>query len=188
MNNPIKINFGCGDYPLKGWINHDLQIDGLDVTKPLPYESLTVSYVVAEHLIEHLTSPQVVFFLKEIHRILKPGGIARISVPAIEKIAALDPSYEMFLKEETHRTISNRSESIQICLCHWGHMTAWTAELLAIVLKTIFSKIVPCEYGKSENLELQGIDVHATEHYLNKMYPGITEILKYESAIMEVEK
>jgi len=191
----IKVNFGCGDNPLDGWQNHDIAAYGkpgiieTDLSQKLPYGSNSVAFIQCEHFLEHLTAPQCLEFLKECYRILEIGGILRVSVPAIERIAKLDPSYEIYLREELRRPVHTRGESIHIALSHWGHMTAWTAELLKLVLQSCdFKNVIERQYGQSDKLELQAVDLHATGHYLNKLIPGITEILKEESAIFEAQK
>jgi predicted SAM-dependent methyltransferase len=50
----------------------------------LPFEAATVDFVFASHLLEHLYLDEAARLLAEIHRVLKPGGWTRISVPDLE--------------------------------------------------------------------------------------------------------
>ena len=95
----IKIDFGCGeltDEKLKryarylGGYNPDeyVKIDvksaaGVDIVyssgSSLPFESEYADEIICIHVLEHITDLEPV--LKELHRILKPGGRLRIWVP-----------------------------------------------------------------------------------------------------------
>lgn len=65
---------------LDGWVNHDADCD---ITKPLPYGDGVADSVLAEHVSEHISGPEVLRFFTEVHRLLKPGGIFRVCVPQI---------------------------------------------------------------------------------------------------------
>lgn len=64
---------------MEGWQNHDSEVD---ITKRLPYEDNTVDFILIEHCLEHVNCADGFGFLAESHRILKPGGILRVCVPA----------------------------------------------------------------------------------------------------------
>lgn len=78
----MKLNLGCGNNILSGWDNHDMDVD---LTKPIPYADLSVQKIFAEHVIEHLTSAEMMNFFSECYRILQPGGILRVVFPDIEQ-------------------------------------------------------------------------------------------------------
>ena len=78
----MKIQFGCGENRLDGWVNYD---NDLDVTKlPLPFADNSAEMIFAEHLIEHLSGPELLRFLDECLRILKPTGTLRLCWPDID--------------------------------------------------------------------------------------------------------
>jgi len=91
-----KIHFGCGWNFLEGWDNTDMvippnltkeqeqRIKIIDVTQTLPYESDSVDFIFHEHMIEHIDEVDGYSFLNECYRILKPGGVMRISCPSID--------------------------------------------------------------------------------------------------------
>ncbi len=56
----------------------------MDITKGVPWATDSVSYIFSSHMIEHITYREAERFLKECHRILKPGGVMRIAVPDTE--------------------------------------------------------------------------------------------------------
>jgi ubiquinone/menaquinone biosynthesis C-methylase UbiE len=55
-----------------------------DIRKGLPFDQDSVDVVYHSHIIEHIDRDLVEAFLKEIHRVLVPGGIHRIAVPDME--------------------------------------------------------------------------------------------------------
>lgn len=80
-----KLNIGCAGYKQEGYINVDWQsIVEPDVSHdlnvfPYPFSDNEFDEVRAHHVLEHLDRPFEV--MKELHRILKPGGRLHIKVP-----------------------------------------------------------------------------------------------------------
>ena len=81
----MKLNLGCGDKKLSGFINVDnckeVQPDILhDLNKfPFPFETGSVELIRMDHVLEHLENQVKV--LKECYRILKPQGVLLIRCP-----------------------------------------------------------------------------------------------------------
>ncbi|HCD53350.1 MAG TPA: hypothetical protein DEQ34_12945, partial [Balneolaceae bacterium] len=79
-----KLNLGCGNDIREGWVNLDIApLPGVDVVHnleelPLPFEDEEFDHIRAQDILEHL---EYIPLLKEIHRILKPGGTISIRVP-----------------------------------------------------------------------------------------------------------
>lgn len=59
----------------------------LDICAPLPLESGCVDWAYAEHLIEHVSLTEGIGWLAEVRRILRPGGLLRISTPDLRRYA-----------------------------------------------------------------------------------------------------
>ncbi|MEF3279760.1 MAG: methyltransferase domain-containing protein [Elusimicrobiota bacterium] len=86
------LNLACGDRFHKDWINIDFHSNSssvirVNILKGLDFESNTFDAVYTSHFLEHLPKNKAVFVLKEIYRVLKPGGILRVVVPDLENIA-----------------------------------------------------------------------------------------------------
>lgn len=84
------LNLGCGGNILKSWENHDADID---ITKPLPFPDNKFFMILMEHVLEHISGPDVFRCLKECHRVLVPGGFLRVCVPILDRLtpeAAID--------------------------------------------------------------------------------------------------
>lgn len=81
----LRIQLGSGGQRKPGWVNVDLFADAdvqLDLREPLPFADNTASEVYAEHVLEHFVYPgEVRHLLREIARVLEPGGVFRLVVP-----------------------------------------------------------------------------------------------------------
>lgn len=95
MNEPARLlNIGCGHVWNDAWINldgapGDSAIRRHDITLGLPFDDASIDACYASHVLEHLTRAQAGALVGEMHRVLRPGGIARIVVPDLEAIVRL---------------------------------------------------------------------------------------------------
>lgn len=95
MKNEIKkINLGCGSFKLPGYIN----VDNRKVVKPdiladvldgLPFDDGELDEVSCTEFLEHFDCVEVIMVLREIHRVLKKGGLFRFGVPNGEESVLL---------------------------------------------------------------------------------------------------
>lgn len=93
-----NLHIGCGARIIPGWHNIDLDPPAdtiLDVRQGLPYTDGSVSLIYSEHHHEHLTLEEGNMLLSEYYRVLKPGGVLRISVPSLNKLL------EMYINSNT---------------------------------------------------------------------------------------
>ena len=86
------LNVGCGERFRRDWTNVDFRsrhaaVQAHDITKGLPFEAHSFDVVYHSHLLEHLRREQVAPFLADCHRVLRPGGVVRVVVPDLERIA-----------------------------------------------------------------------------------------------------
>lgn len=85
-----KLHVGCGRRRIKGWLNVDVMHSDYDVDLAcgrLPWRSNVFDAVVSQHVIEHLElTEESLPLLRELHRVLKPGGEIWLSCPDIEKV------------------------------------------------------------------------------------------------------
>jgi predicted SAM-dependent methyltransferase len=84
----LSIHLGSGSARLDGWVNVDVWPAelALDFRRGLPFGAGSADRVYLSHVLEHLPYPDgVVQLLREIHRVLAPGGRIRIVVPDIEQ-------------------------------------------------------------------------------------------------------
>tara|TARA_B100000900_G_scaffold414504_1_gene441327 strand:+ start:504 stop:1145 length:642 start_codon:yes stop_codon:yes gene_type:complete len=87
------LHIGCGDNVLpKPFINIDnRKKKGVLNLKayPLKFKTNTFDLVYASHILEHFKKKQVLKVLVEWVRVLKPGGVLRISVPSFENLSKI---------------------------------------------------------------------------------------------------
>jgi SAM-dependent methyltransferase len=102
-----RLNLGSGGQPREGFVNVDLNphAPGVDFVHdlddhPWPFASESASEVVMEQCLEHLRDRNRA--MKEIYRVLRPGGVARIIVPHFTwQLAYADPTHRHFFAYPT---------------------------------------------------------------------------------------
>lgn len=89
-----RLNAGCGSPPVQSWVNVDRAPrlgDGdfpcgtirADITERVPFDDGTFDYAVAHHVLEQITYENLVPALAELRRVLRDGGVLRLSVPSL---------------------------------------------------------------------------------------------------------
>ena len=82
--NAKKIELGSGPVTRDGWITVDM-CSGADVfwdlRFPLPFKDDSFSFLYSSHVIEHFNYRQLDRLLREMNRVLAPGGTMSICVP-----------------------------------------------------------------------------------------------------------
>jgi ADP-heptose:LPS heptosyltransferase/SAM-dependent methyltransferase/tetratricopeptide (TPR) repeat protein len=152
-----KLNLGCGGNILPSWENHDADVD---VAARLPFPDCSFDYVLAEHVLEHVDIHAAYRFLQESCRVLSPGGVVRVCVPGVDRIVALyTPAYGTFLRQAGFAD-GTRAGAIEAILFHHGHRTAWTEELLTLLMAN--AGLVPAVRAprRSPHEHLRDVDGH----------------------------
>jgi predicted SAM-dependent methyltransferase len=85
-----RLQFGCGAFPADGWINTNLApgpgVDfTCDIRDGLPIQSDSVQYIASMHALVELPYLDVVPALRELHRVLVPGGVLRLGLPDLDR-------------------------------------------------------------------------------------------------------
>ena len=88
------LNLGCGRRYHSAWTNLDLEsndpeVVSHDVTKGIPFEASSFDAVYHSHVLEHLNPEEGKQLIQECYRVLSPGGVLRVVVPDLERIARL---------------------------------------------------------------------------------------------------
>jgi predicted SAM-dependent methyltransferase len=169
---PIMLNIGCGTDYKKGWINidnnSDNNIDKLDLNwdlrNPLPYKKNSVDYIFNEHFIEHLTVEEAQVVIKDLMRVLKPGGVLRIAMPnlaeTVDDYLNLPIKDDPVIKRFKLTYIKTRAERINIAFREWGHKWLYDAEELKRRLREAGCKnIKQCQLRKSTHVNLRNLEV-----------------------------
>ena len=98
---PKILDIGCSRNKIPGAIGIDVDPTSLaDIfhdlnVYPYPIEENSIDKIYAKHIIEHLDNPR--FFIRELYRILKPGGTALIETPHFScRVAYSEPEHKLF--------------------------------------------------------------------------------------------
>jgi predicted SAM-dependent methyltransferase len=84
----LYINLGCGPHYVPGMINCDGNLFNkidlwLDLRRALPFPDASVKVAYTSHTLEHLFPEDALRLLREIHRVLRDDGVARVAVPDV---------------------------------------------------------------------------------------------------------
>ena len=85
----MKLNIGCGDVKIEGYIGVDLRktdaVDLIhDVSLPFPFQNNTCEDIIADDILEHFSFRMTEGIFKMWVGLLKRGGRIRLMVPNLE--------------------------------------------------------------------------------------------------------
>jgi ubiquinone/menaquinone biosynthesis C-methylase UbiE len=82
----LRLNIGARNTRIPGWTNVDVYPADVacNISRGLPFENGSASYVFMAHVLEHFFYPEEALdVLREVRRVLKAGGALRVVVPDI---------------------------------------------------------------------------------------------------------
>ncbi len=198
-----KLQIGCGNNFLKGWLNTDINgLEGtvyLDAGKKFPFENESFDFIFSEHLFEHLTIKQQINMMTEAYRILKNGGVMRLATPKLDFLFELYSQPEKKENKEyvkwAVRSIPNlriAQDKIENNSFHyiyvinnffrdWGHQMIHNFESIQnLAFQSGFAEVIKVEVGESEIEDLRKIEKHGTiiPEHINKLETMVVEIIK----------
>jgi predicted SAM-dependent methyltransferase len=175
-----RLQIGAGPQGLDAWLNSDL-IRGdiyLDLSRPLPLPDASFAYVFGEHVIEHVSEGAGERLLSELYRVLRPGGVLRLTTPDLRKIIAIyedrNPTisrdeYASFLSEVEGKPFERPCQGFNHYLRAWGHRYIYDEDDLVAKLRTRgFSDIERRDTGESPHLPLRGVERHGGDTWVNQ--------------------
>jgi Methyltransferase domain len=174
-----RLNWGCGSHVHPGWINTDIkeapEIDLVaDIRKGLPLDDDSIEYAVSVHALPELAYADVVPALRELNRVLKPGGVLRLVLPDLQKAidAYVKRDHRYFhLVEDDAATLGGRL--ITQILWYGYSRTLFTADFSAELMvkagyidvsscqphrtASRFAEIVQLDNREEESLYIEGV-------------------------------
>jgi predicted SAM-dependent methyltransferase len=129
------LHMGCGGYVLRRWLNTDLRLLkdaggnvppagrivrghrsryylSHDALGSYPIEDGSFDVAFSEHFVEHVRRDEAIAWLREVRRLLRPGGFLRLSTPDLRRYVDgyLDPAGSFFAE---HREILRNMPRVQ---------------------------------------------------------------------------
>lgn len=168
-----RLQLGSGPNLLPGWLNTDF-VHGdafLNVTRRFPLPDGSLAYVYSEHMIEHVSEQQGLHVIRESFRVLRPGGVLRVTTPDLHKVITIyeddNPSvslsdYLAFLDETLpHDPHPRAAQMLNTYMRAWGHQFIYDEEdLSAKLLEAGFESVARVAPGESEHELLRGLESH----------------------------
>ncbi len=119
----VLVHIGCGRINAPGFINIDavalahVHIPTDDIADLSCFADRTVDLVYMCHVLEHVRRPVLGLVLKEIHRILKPGGVLRLSVPDFDRLVDIYQAAGRNIEKISRQLMGGQDDEYNIHYC-----------------------------------------------------------------------
>jgi predicted SAM-dependent methyltransferase len=183
----LKLNVGCFTTQFgHDWRNSDILdlrahahhhgflFSQWSIEDEIPYNDGIVDLIFAMHVLEHVTYEAGARFLKECHRVMKPGGVLRILVPDAWELCGSfrDGSLEKYDKfSDTSKARKHGAQKLWELLCEGGHKSLYDFETLRTALYEAGFRVfdlMPFGVSRSPVMQAETKD----------LYPGLSLIVE----------
>jgi len=135
MGGRIRVNLGCGEKPLEGFVNVDFReaphVDIVADARRLPFEESTLAEIFSSHLVEHFRRHHfATSVLPYWRRLLLPGGLLRTVCPNWQEMLRRLHDGEMRLEDFTVVTFGAQD------YCGDDHFSMYTPQTLGALLES----------------------------------------------------
>lgn len=143
----------------------------LDVSESLPFEDRSVEWVYAEHLLEHITLERAIAWLREVKRILVPGGLLRLTTPDLKRYVRSYLQDDGFFAEHRDRLLdvltpaprmpSRPAFMLNQIFYFYGHRWVYDFEELCYALLSAgfeSDRISRCAFREGARPQVAGLD------------------------------
>ncbi|NIP18342.1 MAG: methyltransferase domain-containing protein [Xanthomonadales bacterium] len=176
-----KINLGSGHWKLPGWVNVDLDLSGdpevcADLSAGLPFRDAVAEFMHTEDFLDQLELEHAYGFLRECHRVLKPGGVLRVLTPDLETMARLYMEEPDRLRDlwcnfvGVPLSAGTAGEVFNLGMRHAGHTFIYDAETFREVLSGCGFDARRVAYNQSEKPELRSLDLRSPENAISMYF------------------
>ncbi|KJS59102.1 class I SAM-dependent methyltransferase [Streptomyces rubellomurinus] len=151
-------------------VDGDRWFTQLDIAEPLPFADASVDWVYAEHLIEHVTLPVAIGWLREARRVLRPGGVLRLTTPDLARYLVGYATGDGFLAKHRRRLTTlgfgppmpaRPAFLVNQIFRHYGHQWIYDLdELRHVLTRAGFApeKVRHCAYRQGACPEVADLD------------------------------
>ena len=162
--------------PLNTHIPKNTHFLSYDLRKGIPYNSSTCSVVCWSHMAEHLKIEESQQLMKECFRVLKLGGILRISVPDMKLIIQkyLDQEMSVFDSDQPQEYRNSLTQGEKFSrIMFIGHLQCFDEETLTVYLQNArFQEVIRMKPGESRSMIIQR-EYQDTHPYISLILEGI---------------
>lgn len=192
-----KLQVGTGFNGLDGWLNGDVlprqrSYIYLDATERLPFTDSTFAFIYSEHMIEHIGYRSARDFVRECYRVLRPGGVLRLSTPNLAVLIGMyvrddDPVADEYVKYAVRSYVPYADTNVKAFVLNnffynWGHSFIFDKDTLATTLTQAgFRDLSWQQPHESRFLELRNLEKHGA-------LIGSERINAWQSMIVEAVK
>lgn len=160
------LNLGGGSNCLSGCLTVDIdpRADAyVDITKKLPFDDCSINAIFCEEAIEHVDLKCGLQLLRECYRILKPGGVIRLTTPDLNYFAS-----------KISESVAACSEINEVFYSH-GHRYLYTREALLFYCQEVGFTNLKMSFYQDYESKLGYLDSHANRF---NHIPEITQYLE----------
>ena len=174
----VMINLGSGHWKLPGWVNVDIDFASrpdvcADLAAALPFRDRCARFMHTEDFIDQLDLQQARHFLRECHRILKPGGVIRVLTPDVEQLARLYLHQPEVLKALWQDYVGvplrygTAAEILNLGMRFAGHSFLYDAETFARLAADCGFRAARVSFQVSEHPQLRGHDLRSPDNAIS---------------------
>ena len=151
-------------FPDPNWperVNLDAEFNykNYDLNNRLDFPDNHADGILASHFLEHLTLQECLKLLKECKRVLKPGGVLRISIPDAKKFHALSVLSETQTVDWGEKCPHTNMTFLEWALFFFEHKQVLSAEGIFCMLWPMkFSRYAESKFKESWMPGLEGLD------------------------------
>jgi predicted SAM-dependent methyltransferase len=151
-----RLNWGCGSSPKPGWINSDRRpcagVDVVgDILAGLPLAEDSIDYAVSVHALQEISYRDLVPALRELRRLLRPGGVLRLVLPDLDKgiRSYLEKAKDRFMiPDEEAKSLGGKF--IVHMLWYGYSRVLFTHDFVEeLLLKAGFARVSHCQYRET---------------------------------------
>jgi len=125
----------------------------MNVTKRFPFRDSSFAFVYTSHMLEHLAPSDAEFCLREVNRVLRPGGVLRILVPD------LDDLVRRFRPDQADHFVEELFESRQKNAKNRHHWHYNETSLSGLLRAVGFADVQRCAFRQGRCPDLDRLDI-----------------------------
>jgi len=174
----MKISLGSGGVRFPGWLHVDAdpqwQPDVLaDLSQPLPFADGYADFMQSEDFIGQLDFIQAGAFLRDCHRVLKPGGALRLLTPDLGLLVDLYQRRDPRLIELWEREVGiplhvrTHGELVHHALTFAGQKSFHDEETLRALAEPVGFEVFRVAFNEGAFAELRGLDLRSPENAIS---------------------